>query len=125
MVDGYGRTGYHSAIGVDLSADYTSDAFDIQRHTSGSLHFLWKDLDAADATVRIEVSNVPDPTDPMWATWEIWTIYRGSEITLFETMCSQGWEIQDLGFRWARVVYTANSVTAGEGAWYFVEKRDS
>lgn len=91
------------------NADHVSEPFMLSRVKGLSVHVVASALDAADATVKLQVSNAP-PTLAKWVN------KTDGSVTLNPTAQAFSGEIHfddgKIQEAWGRLVYTKNSVTA-------------
>lgn len=87
---------------IDASQDVTSDEINVLNYKSVYLAINWEDLDAADATIQIQGSL----DNSFWFD-------EGAAITLAATPDSELVKMSDCGYKFVRVVYTANTNAAG------------
>jgi len=96
---------------ITASANGNSDEIDVRGLLSGSMQFVWEDIDAFDARVILQGSN--DGTN-----WNDFGGDGGGIIMLLEDD-SQVWEFKEFTTKFVRLDYTANDVTTGTLNWYF------
>jgi len=101
--------GVWGGLGV-TSADYSmganldSASLDALYFDKGAIQLFWSGADDTDATIVLQASLQPQLG---------WSDVPGSARTL---LCASGsvlWDISSYSYRYFRIVYTANSVTAG------------
>lgn len=116
---GYTKTGYSSGLEQSLATDWKSDPIDISYHTQGSLQLIWDSVNAFNATIIIEASNLPTPT-----TDSDWTELDGSCFQIDTASDNRLYTLTtSFDYRWIRLNYQANNVSTGTLDWYLIAKR--
>lgn len=83
-------------------------AFSFQRMSRVSFHVSWASLTGTkDGTVKVQVSSVPLPGASDWVD------KSGANFTVDSTDGQQLISLANLTERWARIVYTHNSISGG------------
>src|SRR3989304_2170509 len=92
------------SVSVSAGADFNSGCVEIKGLQCFSIQAAWTGLDAADAPIKVQLSN--DNSN--------WDDYPSSTATLAATPDNEIWEfVGGSACNWVRCVYTKNSVTAG------------
>lgn len=99
----------------DASADQATDAILVKGALSGAFHLYWSGLDAYNATVILQGSNVNNSAD------EYWNDLGGDSggAIMLRDPDSQIWEFTKFTTKYIRLSYQANNVTTGTINWYF------
>lgn len=103
--------------GVDASMDQTSDPILVPSDYIASFHYIWAGLDAADGTVKIQVSDEETPSGTNWVdksgAADTLTTASGSRIISLNLTMAQ---------RWMRFVYDSGTNTTGTLTVYVTTK---
>lgn len=100
-------------VNESMAADVESNGIDVNQMVAGSIQAVWTGA-TADGTIGLEVSNDIVPVGPTQANSSAnvvnWSTYTGST----QTVAGDGnflWNMNLMGFRWVRLVYTFSSGT--------------
>lgn len=91
------------ASSQSMASDFTSSGVDVREYTNGSIVLTWSGNDSNKPTAILEGSN--NDSD--------YVEINGSGEQLNDASGTTGWEITQFDFAYYRLVYTANTATAG------------
>ena len=97
-------------------ADFTSAAYEVRNWEMGALVIKWDSLDATDGTLIIEGANTKTPAAEDWACEHS----DACKLTLDSASGTQQYKFHPFTTRYIRLVYTANSNTAGTISWSLI-----
>lgn len=98
-----------------MGAQWSSQVMDFKDMVVGSIQMHWADVNAVDGSFALHISNINEAD--AFVPYE--TAVMGSECNAHIFLLTSGF----IGFRYAKIVYTPNSVNAGTAKVIAVGKK--
>lgn len=101
--------------GLDMGDAWVSDVIDFKDMVIGSIQIYWSGVDAVDGSFTLKISNLPEGDSFVPYETAVMTADCNAHIFLL----TSGF----IGFRYAKIEYTPNSVSAGTAKIIAVGKK--